>query len=113
MFLTKIILAEKDYSSYGLNTLGPLCLWQCFYQILPIVLILGRVICRSDSGVGLFGLLCIPGVAFLFAYYAFHPGLSGVMQKGYFPENRSQTVQMKMQVWIYLPTMQLILIQAI
>ena len=24
------ILAEKDHSSYGLNTLGPLCLWQCF-----------------------------------------------------------------------------------
>ena len=23
------ILAEKDHSSYGLNTLGPLCLWQC------------------------------------------------------------------------------------
>ena len=21
---------EKDFSSYGLNTLGPLCLWQCF-----------------------------------------------------------------------------------
>ena len=21
---------KKDYSSYGLNTLGPLCLWQCF-----------------------------------------------------------------------------------
>ena len=81
--------------------------------ILPVALIEGRVICRSDSGVGLFGLLCIPGVAFLFAYYAFHPELSGVMHKGYFPENRSQTVQMKMQVWIYLPTMQLILFQAI
>ena len=26
----EIILAEKVYSSYGLNTLGPLCLWQCF-----------------------------------------------------------------------------------
>ena len=26
----EIILAEKDHSSYGLNTLGPLCLWQCF-----------------------------------------------------------------------------------
>ena len=25
----EIILAEKDHSSYGLNTLGPLCLWQC------------------------------------------------------------------------------------
>ena len=24
------ILAEKDHSSYRLNTLGPLCLWQCF-----------------------------------------------------------------------------------
>ena len=23
------MLAEKVYSSYGLNTLGPLCLWQC------------------------------------------------------------------------------------
>ena len=23
-------MAEKDHSSYGLNTLGPLCLWQCF-----------------------------------------------------------------------------------
>ena len=35
MFLTLInqfanILAEKDHSSYGHNTLGPLCLWQCF-----------------------------------------------------------------------------------
>ena len=26
----EIILTEKDHSSYGLNTLGPLCLWQCF-----------------------------------------------------------------------------------
>ena len=25
-----IILAEKDYSSYGFNTLGPLCLLQCY-----------------------------------------------------------------------------------
>ena len=24
------ILAEKEYLSYGFNTLGPLCLWQCF-----------------------------------------------------------------------------------
>ena len=28
----EIILAEKDHSSYGLNTLGPLCLWQCFLK---------------------------------------------------------------------------------
>ena len=28
----EIILAEKDHSSYGLNTLGPLCLWQCFFS---------------------------------------------------------------------------------
>ena len=27
----EIILAEKLNSSYGLNTLGPLCLWQCFF----------------------------------------------------------------------------------
>ena len=27
----EIILAEKVYSSHGLNTLGPLCLWQCFF----------------------------------------------------------------------------------
>ena len=26
----EILLAQRDYSSYGLNTLGPLCLWQCF-----------------------------------------------------------------------------------
>ena len=26
------ILAEKVYSSHGLNTLGPLCLWQCFFS---------------------------------------------------------------------------------
>ena len=25
----EMILAEKDFSSHGLNTLGPLCLWQC------------------------------------------------------------------------------------
>ena len=25
-----MFLAEKNHSSYGLNTLGPLCLWQCF-----------------------------------------------------------------------------------
>ena len=25
-----MILAEKVYSSHGLDTLGPLCLWQCF-----------------------------------------------------------------------------------
>ena len=30
----KMILAEKDFSSYGLNTLGPLCLWQCFIFLL-------------------------------------------------------------------------------
>ena len=79
--------------------------YQFFFSltILPVALNVVRVICRGDSGVGLFGLLCIPGVAFLFAYYAFHPELSGVMHKGYFPENRSQTVQMKVQVWIYLP----------
>ena len=29
-----MILAEKGYSSYGLNTLGPLCLWQCFQLFL-------------------------------------------------------------------------------
>ena len=27
-----MILAEKNHSSYGLNTLGPLCLWQCFFN---------------------------------------------------------------------------------
>ena len=26
----EIILAEKDYSSYGPNALGLLCRWQCF-----------------------------------------------------------------------------------
>ena len=26
----EIILTEKDHSSYVLNTLGPMCLWQCF-----------------------------------------------------------------------------------
>ena len=30
----EIILAEKDYSSYGLNTLGPLCLGQCLKDFL-------------------------------------------------------------------------------
>ena len=30
----EIIMAEKDHSSYGLNTLGPLCLWQCFSTFL-------------------------------------------------------------------------------
>ena len=34
-----MILAEKDISSYGLNTLGPLCLWQCFYSELLILYI--------------------------------------------------------------------------
>ena len=28
----EIILAEQDHSGYGLNTLGTLCLWQCFYK---------------------------------------------------------------------------------
>ena len=32
--VSEIILAEKVYSSCGLNTLGPLCLWQCF-QFFP------------------------------------------------------------------------------
>ena len=31
----EIILAEKDHSSYELNTLGPLCLWQCFMAYFP------------------------------------------------------------------------------
>ena len=29
----EIILTAKVYSSYELNTLGPLCLWQCFFYI--------------------------------------------------------------------------------
>ena len=30
----EIIWDEKDYSSFELNTLGPLCLWQCFLCLL-------------------------------------------------------------------------------
>jgi len=29
-FTSKIFFAMGDDLSYGLNTLGPLCLWQCF-----------------------------------------------------------------------------------
>ena len=29
-FTSKMLLAMGDDLSYGLNTLGPLCLWQCF-----------------------------------------------------------------------------------
>ena len=31
------ILAEKDHSSYGLNTLGPLCLWQCLSVLSAVI----------------------------------------------------------------------------
>ena len=27
----KVLFAMGDDLSYGLNTLGPLCLWQCYY----------------------------------------------------------------------------------
>ena len=29
-FTSKMLFAMGDDLSYGLNTLGPLCLWQCF-----------------------------------------------------------------------------------
>ena len=38
----RIISAEKDYSSYGLNTLGPLCLWQCFIYSIVVLLFYKR-----------------------------------------------------------------------
>ena len=47
----EIILAEQNHQSYGLNTLGQLCLWQCFLQFsLALVPILaqGGVTCISS-----------------------------------------------------------------
>ena len=34
--LIKMLFAIGDGLSYGLNTLGPLCLWQCFFLMLPV-----------------------------------------------------------------------------
>ena len=41
----QIQFSPKDISSYRLNTLGPLCLWQCFIPSLPKRSCNYRVIC--------------------------------------------------------------------
>ena len=36
-FTSKMLFAMGDYLSYGVNTLGPLCLWQCLqYNVSPL-----------------------------------------------------------------------------
>ena len=42
-----------DYLSYGLNTLGPLCLWQCFgvkSRLKILVRVKDLTFCNSDYG---------------------------------------------------------------
>ena len=52
-FTSKMFFAMGDDLSYGLNTLGPLCLWQCFFVLAS------NIIQALDSKPGSFNHTCI------------------------------------------------------
>ena len=82
-----MILVEKDFSSYGLDTLGPLCLWQCFFLkvksltramisiatclfivivfVIVIVIVIVFVFCLMRSSLLKTPIKCIKGLRFL------------------------------------------------
>ena len=54
----EMILDEKDYLSFELNTLGPLCLWQCFKDLL--FSIQDNILCSTNVMVAFPGLVWHP-----------------------------------------------------
>ena len=46
-FTSKMLFAMGDDLSYGLNTLGPLCLWQCFLLLTYMFNDFFSLICKA------------------------------------------------------------------
>ena len=42
-----ILFSWRDYSSYRINTLGPLCLWQVFFVGIPVVILSAALLALS------------------------------------------------------------------